>query len=297
MGRPGRPGPSAGAARRRRSGRRCAGHRSVGGGAGAAGVEDDPRLAVHRTAGLRAVHRRPRLRRRPPVHQPGPRPGRRTGVRLLRRLSHEPRRYACRRRGGPHGPALHRCEGDPRTGPPRPALPGRGPLAGDHPGGRRPAHGGRGECAAQGGRGARAAHGVAALRPLPRRCAAHHPVPLPSSHAAHPVGRRRRRCADPARRDRSGAGRVRRASHAGTHRPGPPPRHRREGPCPPRGRAQASAQGRGHRRLSEGGPGADRHRCRRCEAGIRRGRRQGDGGHEGRARRGRRAGCRAARRG
>lgn len=122
MGRPGRPGPRAGAARCRRPGRRRAGHRPFHGAAGAARLEDDPRLAVHRPPGLRPVHRRAGLRRRPAVHQPGPRPGRGTGLRFLRRLSHEPHRYARRCRRDPNRSAVHRCEGDPRAGPPCPAL-------------------------------------------------------------------------------------------------------------------------------------------------------------------------------
>ena len=106
------------------------------------------------------------------------------------------------------------------------------PLAGDHPGGRRPAHGGRGQRAAEGGRGARAPHGVAALRALPRGRAAHHPVPLPSSHAAHPAGRRRRRCTDPARRHRAGAApRPPRAPRRGTSA-GPAASPPTSGPAP-----------------------------------------------------------------
>ena len=124
------------------------------------------------------------------------------GLRILRRLPHHPDRHACRRGDRPHRPAVHRCEGDPRPGPPRPALPGRRPLAGHRPGGRRPADRRRGQCAAQGGRGARSAHGVAAVRALAGGRAAHHPLPLPPPDPAHPAGGRRRRRADPPRRHR-----------------------------------------------------------------------------------------------
>lgn len=122
MGRPGRPGPGAGAARRRRQGRRRAGLRHLGRRAGAARLEDDPRVAVHRPARLRTVHRRQGLRGGSAVHQPGPRAGRGAWLRFLRQLPHQPHRYARRCRRDPHRPALHRREGDPGAGPPRPAL-------------------------------------------------------------------------------------------------------------------------------------------------------------------------------
>ena len=250
-------------------------------------------------ARLRPVHRGPRLRRRAPVRQPRPRARRRPRLRLLRRLPHRPGRHARRRRGRPYGPAVHRRQGDPRPRPPRPALPGRRPLAGDRPGGRRPAHRGRGQRPPEGRRGARPPHGLAAVRALHRGRAAHHPLPLPPPHPAHarrwtpsPTCSIRRDGIEPevaAAAARATQGHIGRARRLATDE---------------RARARRAAvlklpaARRRHRRLPQGGPGADRRRGRGRQAGRRGGRRQGDRGAEGRARRraGRAAGCRAARR-
>ena len=93
----------------------------------AGGRGDEPLLAVHRAAGLRALERRDRLRRRPAVR------ARRRGPRRLRRvprLPHRAGRLARRRLGDPHREALDRRRRGPRPGPPRRAGARRPALAG-----------------------------------------------------------------------------------------------------------------------------------------------------------------------
>ena len=134
-------------------------------------------------------------------------------------------------RDRPHRPALHRRQGDPRPGPPRPAVAGRRPLAGHRPGGRRPPHRGRGQRPAEGRRGARAPHGVAAVRARPSRTCCPRSAPAavyltlrtpPVDAVADILIRRDGIEPDVAAR--------RRPRHPGPHRPGPPPGHRRAGP-------------------------------------------------------------------
>lgn len=203
MGRPGGSGARGRAARRRRAGRRRARHGHGDEGTAARGLQDDARLALHRSARRGAGDGGARVRRSAPVRQSGPRPGRSPRLRILRRLSHEPRRHARRRGDRPYGSALHRREGDPRARPQSSAVARRGPLAGHRPGRRGPPHGGRGERTSEGRGGARPADRLAALRALPRRRAAHDPLPLPPPDAAHTRGRGGGRHARTTRRHRA----------------------------------------------------------------------------------------------
>ena len=185
-----------------------------------------------------------------------------------------------------HRPALHRREGDPRPGAPRRAVPGRRPLAGHRPGGRRPAHRGRRQRPAQGRRGTGAAHGLAAVRALRRGRAAHDPLPLPPSSPCAP----RRSTRSPTSWSAATASTPELAAAAARATQGHIGRARRLA-TDERARERRAAVLQLPLRVDDIGgclkaaQAAGRLRHRGRQAGRRGGRRQGDRGAAGRARR------------
>ncbi len=253
----------------------------------ARGVEDDARLALHRPARLRPVHRGPRLRRRAPVRQPRPCAGRSPRLRLLRRLPHEPDRAptpTSRSSAPTCSPSASRR---PASWSAAPSCPRRSD-AGRSSSWRTPTASPRARATSCSRR---------SRSPRPARCGCCAPPPsedvLPTirsrcrhPHAAYAAGGRRRRRADPAGRHRTRAWRASAARATQGHIG----RARRLA-TDERARARRAAVLRLPLRVDDvggclqGGPGADRHGDGGRQAGRRGGRRQGDGGPEGGARR------------
>ena len=167
LGRPGRPA----------AGRRDAAPRRRGRG-------DDPRVAVHRSARLRPLQRRPRLRRGPAVRDPH-------RVRRVRGVPHSASTAATPTSSGSHSEtlvALRRRHARPRAAAAKFPSVGRWQIVVDrgrrparHPG--EPAHRQR---AAQGDRGAHPATVWLLCAPTVRGRAAHDPLALPPRHPRHP---------------------------------------------------------------------------------------------------------------
>ena len=190
---------------------------------------DEPRVPLHRPAGLRALQRRGRVRRGAAVR------GAAAGLRRLPLLPHRAGRHPRRRHRGPHRQALDRRRRGARPGTPFGAGAGRPALAGDDRRGRRPADRPGRQRAAQGDRGADRPHRVDAVRADRRGPPADDPLALPAGHPDHAVDRGGGRLPGPHRRRRARPRVVLRPRQPGPHRPGPRPRPRRGRPQPAQG--------------------------------------------------------------
>ena len=138
------------------------------------GERHDPRLDLHRAAGVGAGGRGPGLRGGAAVSA-------RHRLRGVRRLPHHPRRHPRRRTVRGARRAVDRRLRDAGAGARRREHPERWPVAGTGDRGRGPAHRGGRQRAAQGDRGAAAAYRLPAVHPLdaPGRHLGDHPVTMP----------------------------------------------------------------------------------------------------------------------